>query len=78
MYIDRWKVQSRMAEKQIPSFTELARRMDMPKQSITVMMQPGRGFKSPTLYKLICVLECTPNDVLTWECDPSNDVDRQH
>lgn len=67
MYIDRWKVQGKMAEARISSFAELARRMDVPRQYVHQWLS-GRGFTSVTLESLVCALDCTPNDILTWQC----------
>lgn len=59
------KVRAQMKKRRIRRFTHLAEDMDVSRQTLSTWFNGG-PFSSPNLDALVCVLDCTPNDVLAW------------
>lgn len=66
MQIDRAKVKRQMKVMGIKQFAEVAAGVGVTRQSLARWFA-GDQFSSQSLSALIRVLNCTPNDVLSWE-----------
>jgi DNA-binding Xre family transcriptional regulator len=66
MRIDRYKVRQQMAAVGIRTFSELATKIGVSKQALSGWFS-GAAFSSQSLEALCLELECTPNDILTFD-----------
>ena len=66
MRIDRYKVRQQMSKRGIRTFSELAVRIGVSKQALSRWFG-GLSFSSQSLEALCVELECTPNDILTFD-----------